>query len=982
MPLRIRDEELGMGWLTTVRGITTLVAVTLVGAAPAHADGRWTFTEVSKTPAYWDSSGASSAAFMADGRLVVAGGTYVWRGDGDENFAAIAVVRYNPDLSLDTSFSQDGKLTTDIDAARYAGASDVMIQADGKILVAGSTGRSPSGDFVLVRYRADGSLDPSFGTGGIVTTDFGVYERVNAAALQPDGKIVVLGESIDTGASESPWSLALARYRTDGSLDPSFSGDGMLTLNVGDSVNGEALALQDDGKVLVGGGHHLLRLRPDGSLDPSFGADGVVFDDAHDIRGLGIQSDGRIVSAGHNGQFAFARYLADGTLDWSFGIAGRKSIDFGEYGGALNGIAIQPANGDIVAVGDQYWSDWISGNYGINLLAAGLGADGGAGTGSWGEWGDLPGGQEQGAAATAIAPDGQIAIVGYGGTWSDWPNRFLVGRLDGETGTPAVTTITGGPSGTITDAAPAFTFTPAVPGSALACKLDGPGTAAGSFTPCTSPKAYSSLADGAYAFTVRATDPAGNATMSARTFTVETVPDTTITSGPPSATNQTSSRFDFTASAAGSTFECKLDTPSGAGGYAVCASGQSYATTANGAYTFSVRAVGPRGADPTPATSTFTVDTVAPETTVTGGPPPQASGGTQTFSFTSSDPGSTFTCELNGPAGNAYYSGCTSPWTSPTPQSGTYTFSVRAWDSGRELRPDARDALVHHRQHDDHRRPEGRVRLQVGAVRVHVRGGCDDAVQARRAWRGEWQLRELHVTVCLQRPRRRHLHVRGPRDRGRGHRRDARQPVVHRRHDPARRDDHVRPIRDHDPEDRVLRVLRQRTDRPLGLRARRAGANRRVRGVPDGLRLAAGRGLHVRGAGEGRGRERGHGAALVHDRARPAGDDHHERAVRADQPDGAVVRVLVIGGRIDVRVQARHALQRGRLRRLHIAAGVHDDGQRGIHVLGPRERPRRHGRDAGDPLVHGRHRCADHDDRLRSDRLDDRRHADVHVLLE
>jgi uncharacterized delta-60 repeat protein len=838
-----------MGWLTTVRCIFMLVLATLVVAAPAQADGRWASTELTSNSGYWNSSGATSAAFQPDGKIVVAGGTYAFDDRYEETFAAIALVRYNPDLSLDASFSQDGKLTTEVDAERYAGGSAVMVQPDGKILVAGSTGRSPSGDFVLVRYRTDGSLDSSFGTGGIVTTDFGLYERANAAVLQPDGKIVVLGESFDMGAYGWPW-LALARYRSDGSLDPSFSGDGMLTLSTGDSSASQALALQGDGKLVVGGGSHMLRFEPDGSPDPSFGTAGVVNDSALSaIMGLGIQPDGRIVSAAANGRFAFARYLPDGSLDWSFGIGGRQSIDYGEYGASLNGIAVHPTDGNIAAVGEQYWSEWISGNYGTNLLAAGLNADGALATWTW-DWGNPPGGQEQGATAAAFGPDGSIVIVGYGSTYapSGWPNRFLVAHLD-VAAPVAVATITGGPSGTTPNTAPAFTFTGSEPGSTFECRLDGPGTATGHYATCTSPQAYTALADGSYTFRVRATDAAGNpypepasqsftvdtvppastitggpqgpfgfstamfsfasengatfeckldgptasgyasctspkvyggladgnytfsvrasrsglteATSRTQSFTVDTVspdvtitagpsgtttertpqfaftssgpidhwdcalagpgltpvfapctsprtlgplangsytfmvrgtdaagnattatrpltiaadpPDTSITGGPPGATNGTAPSFTFIASAAGSTFECKLDTPSGPGSYSACTSPRAYTTTVNGAYTFSVRASGPGGTDTSPATRSFTVDTAAPETTITSGPTPS-------FTFTSSEANSTFACKLATPSSAGSYAPCTSPQAYTTPTPGSYTFSVRATD--------------------------------------------------------------------------------------------------------------------------------------------------------------------------------------------------------------------------------------------------------------------------------------------------------------
>ena len=226
----------------------------------------------------------------------------------------------------------------------------------------------------------------------------------------------------------------------------------------------------------------------------------------------------------------------------------------------MNDIAIQP-NGKIVAVGEHYWSDWISGMYSIMMVHARFHADGspdptwaGAPFMYWGE---------ESASAVAIAPHGEIVIAGSSLNAPPWKTQFLLGRRDGESGPLDVTTITGGPTGQTSDTTPEFTFTAAEPGSTVECKLDGPGATAGSFTPCTSPKAYSALADGDYTFTVRATDPAGIPPGPVRSFTVETIPNTTITSGPGGPTNETVASFWFTASTAGATFECKLDRPSG-----------------------------------------------------------------------------------------------------------------------------------------------------------------------------------------------------------------------------------------------------------------------------------------------------------------------------------------------------------------------------------------------------------------------------------
>ena len=165
------------------------------------------------------------------------------------------------------------------------------------------------------------------------------------------------------------------------------------------------------------------------------------------------------------------------------------------------------------------------------------------------------------------------------------------------------------------------------------------------------------------------------------------VPDTTITSGPSGATNGTAPSFAFTASVAGSTFECKLDTPAGAGSYAACSSPRAYTTTANGNYTFSVRAIGPGGTDATPATRSFTVDTVAPTTSLDSGPVGSTTDDTPTFTFSSNEPGS-FECRLDTVETPGSFEPCASPLTlGPLAGGVEYALFVRAIDAAGNVDP-------------------------------------------------------------------------------------------------------------------------------------------------------------------------------------------------------------------------------------------------------------------------------------------------------
>ena len=226
--------------------------------------------------------------------------------------------------------------------------------------------------------------------------------------------------------------------------------------------------------------------------------------------------------------------------------------------------------------------------------------------------------------------------------------------------TPPTTTIDSGPNGSTTSTSASFGFSSSETGSTFECKLDS-----GSWASCTAPKAYSALSAGSHTFNVRATDAAGNtdASPATQTWTITapadtTAPETTVDSGPNGSTTSTSASFAFSSSETGSTFECKLDS----GSWASCTTPKAYSALSAGSHTFNVRATDAAGnTDASPASQSWTVtapaDTTAPETTIDSGPSGSTTSTSASFAFSSSEPGSTYECQLDSGA----WTSCTTP---------------------------------------------------------------------------------------------------------------------------------------------------------------------------------------------------------------------------------------------------------------------------------------------------------------------------------
>lgn len=259
---------------------------------------------------------------------------------------------------LDAGFGKGGKVITPF--ADDGFASDVVALADGWLIAAGGEG------FTLARYNADGSLDSSFGAGGRVATRVGSgLQSAQAVAVQPDGRIVA------AGGQENDTVITIVRHLSDGSLDATFGAGGIVRTRLPGGTGARGLAVEADGDLVVAAAAQdergrppfaLVRYRPDGELDSSFGAGGTAlasFDQRAEAHALVLQPDGGLVAAGEAGDaIALARYGADGRLDPAFGSGGKVLTRFGSSSGSDStcysarafGLAAAPGGG-LMAVG-------------------------------------------------------------------------------------------------------------------------------------------------------------------------------------------------------------------------------------------------------------------------------------------------------------------------------------------------------------------------------------------------------------------------------------------------------------------------------------------------------------------------------------------------------------------------------------------------------------------------------------------------------
>jgi uncharacterized delta-60 repeat protein len=362
---------------TALAAPSALLALLLAAtpAVPAPGDLDPTFgTGGRTTTSFAQPSRAEAVARQPDGKLVVAGGASI----------DLAFARYLPGGTLDPDFGAGGLSLVPL--GDVAGASSVVVQPDEAILAAGFVFDRNRFSIALARVLSDGTLDPGFGDGGTVVTKLGQHSAAAALALAPDGGILIAGSVVLGGR----FAIAVLRYLPDGRLDKSFGRQGKVTVKVDGDAEAWSIALQHDGRILVGGYlpsgilwiPAVFRFLPNGTPDPTFGDGGVAIplDSLGGIvRGVAAQPDGHILASFESDlsptaslDFAIARLEADGRLDATFGDGGISFVDFTDYD-VPHAIALL-ADGTIAVGGD------VDGDMGIARLTRTGQPDAGFGT--------------------------------------------------------------------------------------------------------------------------------------------------------------------------------------------------------------------------------------------------------------------------------------------------------------------------------------------------------------------------------------------------------------------------------------------------------------------------------------------------------------------------------------------------------------------------------------------------------------------------
>lgn len=373
----------------------------------------------------------NSVAAQRDGKIVVAG--YADVGGVDQ----FALVRYNSDGSLDTTFNSNGKVTTAVGTGTCKGQG-VALQGDGKIVVVGHS-FNPGGQscFTVLRYGTDGSLDTSFGNSGKVTTAVAKNSNADSVAVQSDGKIVVAGNAFIDGSNND---FGVVRYTANGKLDSSFNETGKATADFGAHDLPRSVAVHSDGRIVVAGYTTnedkkqcaLACFKANGSLDTGFNGTGKVttnFGGDGDAEGQGVatQSEGKTVVVGYATvggvqRFAVERYKTDGALDTSFGGTGRVLTAVGVSGSDATGVALQK-DGKIVVAG------YAVNNSGriYDFACLRYNADGSLDQ-SFGDHGKVTTDVGDGKANSLAVQDNKIIVAGS--AYDDENNEFAVVRYN------------------------------------------------------------------------------------------------------------------------------------------------------------------------------------------------------------------------------------------------------------------------------------------------------------------------------------------------------------------------------------------------------------------------------------------------------------------------------------------------------------------------------------------------------------------------
>ena len=390
-------------------------------------------------------------ATQIDGKIVCAG--YSENSSGNFDFA---VLRYNPNGTLDTTFNGTGKLLRAIGPGDDY-ATGLAIQPDGKILVSGISFNGIDDDIAVIRLNVDGSIDSSFGTGGTVRTNVRGWDRGFALALQYDGKIVVAGFIYSPKGS----GMVLARYNPDGGLDAGFGNAGIVedAGNIWDFAARD-VKVQPDGKIVVAGEGFtsassfavfaLARYLPGGAPDATFNNNGKVFTqigtDFSRAYSLALGENGTILLGGSSSNnkershYTTARYQANGSLDPAFGTGGTvvtllsNRLDFGRS------ALIQP-DGKILLAGNYFESPAAFNNFGVIRYQTSGSPDSVFGSG--GLVGvDWDGGVD-GATAIELQTDGKILVAGTTIDRNFTTRTFAMTRLLGDSPVPAAARVDG-----------------------------------------------------------------------------------------------------------------------------------------------------------------------------------------------------------------------------------------------------------------------------------------------------------------------------------------------------------------------------------------------------------------------------------------------------------------------------------------------------------------------------------------------------------